>query len=442
MFSSSIRRARLCAAVMSALGAPLAIAADTVGVHHAEPSAPPFTLAQALARAEARHPLFASYRAQLQAADARAVQAGIRPAPVLNLTVENALGTGEVSGLSAAETTLGFSQLIERGGLRDRRLEAAAAGREQVATDADIARLDLRAEVARRFVHVLSDQAQLAITREATELARGTLAEVERRVAAARAPLAERSRARISLERAHLAQEHAEHELLSSRRHLAAATGALEADFGPAQGDLLSVAPVADFSVLLAQMQNTPDLLRFASEARLRESELRLAQARRTAGLTLGAGIRRLEATDDVGLMFSASMPLFGASRERGNVLESEARLAQVGPEREQAMLRAQARLYEIWQELNHARIEVEAQRERVVPAVEEALAQTRHAYERGRYSLLELRDAEAEWATQRRRLIEAAAEYHGYLIEIQRLTGAPAPGPTATPTVTESSQP
>jgi cobalt-zinc-cadmium efflux system outer membrane protein len=438
MFSSSIRCARLCAAVMSVFGTPLAIAADAVDAHHAEHSGPHFTLAEALARAEARHPLFASYRAQLEAADARAVQAGIRPAPVLGLTVENAFGTGEVSGYSTAETTLGFSQLIERGGLRDRRIEAAAAGREQVATDAQIAHLDLRAEVARRFVHVLSDQAQLAITREATELARSTLAEVERRVAAARAPLAERSRAQVSLERAYLAQEHAEHELLSSRRHLAAATGTLEADFGPGEGDLLHLPPVADFDALLAQMQATPDLLRFASETRLRESELRLAQARRTPGLTLGAGIRRLEATDDVGLMFSASMPLFGASRERGNVLESEARLAQVGPEREQAMLRAQARLYEIWQELNHARVEVEAQRERVVPAVEAALEQTRYAYERGRYSLLELRDAQAEWATQRRRLIEAAAEYHGHLIEIQRLTGAPAPGPI----VTESSQP
>lgn len=438
MFSSSIRRARLCVAVMSAIGAPVAAAADTASAHHVAHSGPHFTLTEALARAQARHPLFASYRAQLQAADARAVQAGTRPAPTLNLTVENAFGTGEVSGYSAAETTLDFSQLIERGGLRDRRIEAATAGREQLATDAEIARLDLRAEVARRFVHVLSDQAQLHITREATELATSTLAEVERRVAAARSPLAERSRAQVSLERARLDEEHAEHELLSSRRHLAGATGSMEVDFGQAEGDLLHLPPVADFEVLLRQLQTTPDALRFASDARLRESELRLAQARRTPGLTLGAGIRRLEATDDVGLMFSASMPLFGASRERGNVLESEARLAQVGPEREQAVLRAQAQLYEVWQELNHARVEVEAQRERVVPAVEQALEQTRYAYDRGRYSLLELRDAQAEWATQRRRLIQAAAEYHGHLIEIQRLTGAPAPGPAAT----KSSQP
>ncbi|WP_448505449.1 TolC family protein [Immundisolibacter sp.] len=396
MFLSSIRRARLCAAVVAALGAPFAAAAEAPGAHPVDHPGPHFTLAEALAWAQARHPLFASYRAQLQAADARAVQAGIRPAPTLNLTIENALGTGEVSGYSAAETTLGFSQLIERGGLRDRRIEAANAGRERLSTDAEIARLDLRAEVARRFVHVLSDQAQLGITREATGLARSTLAEVERRVAAARAPLAERSRAQISLERARLDEEHAEHELASSRRHLAGATGSMEVDFGQAEGDLLHLPPVADFEVLLRQLQTTPDALRFASEARLRESELRLAQARRTPGLTLGAGIRRQEATDDVGLMFSASMPLFGASRERGNVLESDAQLAQVGPERELALLRTQAQLNEIWQELNHARVEVEAQRERVVPAVEQALDQTRYAYERGRYSLLELRDAQA----------------------------------------------
>ena len=64
---------------------------------------------------------------------------------------------------------------------------------------------------------------------------------------------------------------------------------------------------------------------------------------------------------------------------------------------------------------------------------MEEALKQTQYAYRRGRYSLLELRDAQAEWAVQKARLIEAATEYHGHLIEIQRLTGAPAPGVSPT---------
>lgn len=416
--------ASLLASFSHAMAAPELAAADL----HADHAGPHFTLAEALARADAQHPALASHRAQLAAAHARRLQAGLRPTPELHVEVEDVFGSGAVSGIDSAQTTLGLSQLIERGGLRDRRVDAAEAAQTTVVTQGEILRLDLRAEVARRFIHVLSDQALLRMTTEATALARGTLNEVERRVRAARVPLAEASRAQVALARAELGQEHAEHELLSSRRHLAAAIGKVEADFGEAEGDLLQLPEVASFEVLLTQMQAAPDVLRFANEQRLRDAELRLAQARRSASLRVGAGVRRLEASDDVGLLFSASVPLFAASREAGNIQESEARLAQLGPEREQAWLKAQATLFEIYQELRHAGIEFKTQRERVVPAVDEALKQTRIAYERGRYSLLELRDAQNEWALQRRRLIEAAAEYHAHLIEIQRLTGAPAP--------------
>ena len=391
-------------------------------------SNPGLTLAEALRRTESRHPLFEGYRLRLAAADARTRQAGLRPAPELRLTVENALGTDRLQDFSAAETTLEFSQLIELGGLRDRRVAVAGAARAQLVGAEEIARLDQRAEVARRFVHLLSDQAQLAITREATRLTRDTLNEVERRMHSGRAPQAEFLRARISYERAMLEEEHAEHELLASRRHLAAATGVLEPDFATATGDLLRLPEVAAFDVLLRQLESSPEMQRFASEERLRASQLRLAQAARTPGIRLGAGIRHLNEIDDVGFLFSASVPLFSGSRQHGRIAEREAQLATVGPKREQALLLAQAQLYELWQELNHARTEVEVQRDRVVPAIRQALEQTRAAYRRGRYSLLELRDVQAEWARQRRRLYQAATEYHSHLIEIQRLTGRPAP--------------
>lgn len=413
---------------LAALSVPLSSAAAVAAAPDQGAQAR-LTLPEALQRTAAQHPVFAGYRARLSAADARSLQAAIRPAPELGLDVENVLGTGDRTGLSGAETTLSFSQLIERGGLRDRRIDAASAGRSLLSTRGQIARLDVRAEVARRFVHLLSDQAQLVVTREATVLAQDIFQEVQRRVDAARVPKAEGARATVTVARAEIEEEHAEHELLSSRRRLAAAMGSREANFGEAEGDLLNLPPVADFAVLLEQLQGSPDFLRFADESRLRESELRLAQARQSPGLTLGAGVRRMEASDDLGLVFSASLPLFGASQQRGNIAEAEARTALVGPLREQAMLNAQAQLYALWQELNHARYEVQVQQQRVVPAVKEALKQTQYAFERGRYSLLELRDAQAEWATQRRRLIKAAAEFHGYLIEIQRLTGAPAPG-------------
>lgn len=428
-FRPACRRRSPVLVLLTALLCPGSIAAAGTAPA-AEPATPPFTLGEALRRAEAQHPALAAWRARLRAAEGRAQQARLRPAPELHGELENVFGSGAHSGLERAETTIGFSQAIELGGLRERRIEAMDAERTTLDIDQRIAWLDLRAEVARRFVHVLSDQAQLDITRRATLHAGSTLDEVSRRVEAARSPLAERARAQVSLERARLDEEHAEHELLSSRRHLAAAIGSLDADFGRASGELLRLPDVDDFDTLLERVRDTPDLLRFASQIRLRESELRLAQARAAGTLRLGAGLRHLPEGDDTALVFSATLPLFGATRQRGQVIESQARLAQVGPDREQAFLRSQAQLYEIWQELHHARVEFEAQRDRVVPTMEEALRQTRYAYDRGRYSLLELRDAQTEWAVQQRRLIQSAASYHGYMVEIRRLTGV---DPTST---------
>lgn len=45
-------------------------------------------------------------------------------------------------------------------------------------------------------------------------------------------------------------------------------------------------------------------------------------------------------------------------------------------------------------------------------------------SYERGRYSYLELVDAQRELLDLRDALIEAATQYHQTLIEIERLTG------------------
>ncbi|MDB5968893.1 MAG: hypothetical protein JWQ90_1343 [Hydrocarboniphaga sp.] len=417
---SPLARAVLAAALLC----PGSLCASPDEPASAGAAPPPLTLEQALARTERQHPIFASQQAALRRAGARITQAGVGPAPELGLEVENVLGSGELHAARAAETTLSFSQLIERGGLRDRRVETAEAEYASHEVEAQAARMDVRAEVARRFVHVLSDQVQLGITREASVLAAATAADVERRVRAARSPLAERFRAEVTLERARLEEEHAEHELRSSRRHLAAATGAADANFGEAAGDLGSLPAVSDFDSLLARVRSTPEFLRFASLARVRDSELRLAQARAITGVTLGAGLRRQERTDDIGLVFSASIPLFAPSRERGRIAEAEAQRDQVAADEAVAYLKAQAQLFELYQELNHARVEFESQRDRIIPATERALEQTRYAYERGRYSLMELRDAQAEWAAQRRRMIEAAASYHVTLIEMQRLSG------------------
>ena len=103
-------------------------------------------------------------------------------------------------------------------------------------------RADLLAEVARRFVHVLSDQEQLKTTQRATSLAEETRTLVRARLDAGAASPVSVSRAEIALARAQIAQEHAEHELASARVALSVTWGDATPSFRATQGALFAFA--------------------------------------------------------------------------------------------------------------------------------------------------------------------------------------------------------
>ena len=162
-----------------------------------------------------------------------------------------------------------------------------------------------------------TDQEQLKLTQRATSIARRTISEVRRRVEAAKSPAVEQNRAQIALIRAEVEQEHAAHELLSSRRKLAAMWGEREPSFGSVDADLFRLPEIREFVASAQTIGGNPDQLRFISEARLRDAELRLAESRARAHLTLSVGIRRLQDTDDTAFVAGVSVPLFAARQAR-----------------------------------------------------------------------------------------------------------------------------
>lgn len=403
----------------------LAAAALLAPAQAAEPSAP-LTLRDAVRASLAANPNLAGFAFELRAQDARTDAAGLRPAPTVSATVENVLGNGEHGGLNTAETTFALSQVVELGGKRQARIGAAQSGRELIAVTEQAAQLDVLAEVTRRFIHVAGDQEQLALTRNATALARETVQAVSARVNAAKAPDAELRRARITLARAEVEQEHAEHELGTSRRKLAAMWGDGEARFGAVTADLYTLPRPAPFESLLARLDANPDFVRFASEARLRDAEIRLAEAKRRADVTFSGGVRHLEETGDQALVFGLSLPLGAGRVAAPAIAEATALRGLTAARRDAAAVRAKAQLYALHQELRHAITETELLRGTVLPQMAGALDETRYAYERGRYGYLEWVEAQREFIAIRRSLIEAAVNAQVFQAEIERLTGEP----------------
>lgn len=419
MSLNTARRHMACALLLAPLHA-------LAGVALPEP-AERLTLQTAVLRTLQSNPELRVFGHELRAQDGLVRQAGAAPNPELVVDVEDVLGTGARDGLSAAQTTISLRQVFERGALA-RRVAVADAGRDALNAELAEKRLDAASEAARRYFQVLSDQARLELADEAGTLVARTVDTARQRVQAARVPEAELGRAEAALARARLDREGIQHELLTRRRQLAALWGEAEPRFGAVEGELRALPALAAYENLLARLQSNPGLLRFASEARLREAELRLAEQRRRPAWTLNTGLRRFEDGDDFAGVIGLSIPLPLRDRGEGSIAAAQARLDQIDAHRYATELRLRTQLFELFQELQHAHHAADTLDREVLPRVQSALTQTEYAYARGRYGYLELVAAQRELLDVKRARIQAAVDAHGYATEIDRLTGAALP--------------
>lgn len=423
MFFSLARKCIACIGILSA-GLSLAIATEHDPARF-EPAGE-LTLKQAVEIALARNPDLIAAHYELKAADARITQSGLRPNPELSADLENFAGSGATRGTDALETTLSLSQVIELGGKRAYRTNVATLDREVIGIEQQANQLDVLTEVTRRFIDLVVAQSRLALAHSTRELEQRTLDAIVVRVQAARSPEAERSRARIALIRAQIEEQQAQSAIRGARASLAALWGNPEPVFKEASADLFTLEPVQPFESLVAQLAGNPDFVRFASEARLRDAELRLAQAQARPNLTFGVGVRRLESGNDHAVVAAFSMPLPVFDRNQGAIREAQARRAQTDALREATFVRARGAVSALYQELLALRIRVETLRNEALPQAQQALEQSQYGYERGRFSYLELATAQQELLGLRTAALDAAADYHRILAEIERLTGQP----------------
>ena len=390
-------------------------------------------LNEAVARTLARNPELLAFGYQLKAQDGRVLQAGLAPNPELSLTVENALGSGEFTGMDGAETTLSIAWILERG-VRQRRLETARAGISLLDVEADILRLDAAAETARWFLSCLSSQAQMVNAGEAVQLAQETVRAVNKRVQAGKSPQAELARAQAELARMKLNQEDFEHELLSASRRLAAQWGETRPGFNHVSGEILTLPTPDSFETLKTRITENPDLARFLSKQRVDEAEIRLARAQNKPDWRVSVGVRRLEITGDNALVANITLPLTLRNRNQGRIAEAQANLAQTDADATAARIRNETLLFVIYQELQHSLHRAKTYRDEVIPRLEQALTDTRNAYELGRYSYFEWRTVQEDLLEARHALVEASVDAHKDTIEIERLTGVRIVQPTTSP--------
>jgi cobalt-zinc-cadmium efflux system outer membrane protein len=385
--------------------------------------AAPLSFAEAARRTLASHPEFQRYALALRAVQTRTSAAALRPPLEITAEAEN-IGASSSGADDATELTISLTSLIERGGKRGARVAAAEREAELVSLEQRIAMLDLLAETGRRFVTVAATQETLIRAQNRATQVRATLERITPRVAAARSPPTEKLSAEIDLAGAELAVANAARQLESARFALAS-LWAKPAENPSVNADLYVLPEPRTFDALVQDLDQLPDLARFAAEARLREAQLRLARAQMSGDWRVSAGVRRLEEFNDEALVVGFSMP-FGSGR-RGSSTLREAELAS-----EQVPLSAQAKRLDLlpllqkqWQRLRTARDSVRVIAQEQLPRAREVLELTVRGYEIGRFGYRELAIVQEQLAALEAQRLDAAVEYHSTRIEIERLTGA-----------------
>lgn len=412
----------MCASVAACFGVftTHALAADDYEPRGA------ITLAQALDAALTVNPELAAGRYELSAAQARIVRAGTRPNPELSLELENFAGEAAARQADALESTLSISQVVELGGKRDLRRALAEADRDVTALELRARQLDLLADVARRFIDVVASQERLRYAEASLVLAQKTLDAIAARVKAARSPVAEASRARIAVTRAQIERQQARLRLETARGALALTWGQPIPKFTSAKAELFDFPQLAPFAQLALKIEKTPDILRFASEMRMRDAELSLARAQRRPNVAFSVGLRNFQATGDNAVVAGFSLPLAIHDRNQGNIAEVRSRRAQLDAQREAGKTRILGALYALYREAEAARERASALREHALPQARDALTQTEYGYQRGRFSYLELLTAQQELLELNAAAVDAAADHHRLIAEIERLTSEP----------------
>ena len=263
--------------------AALAALAIAPCVHAQAPSpiVPPdvLTLDDAVARVARTHPDLRLIDARRGGLQADFDAASLRPALRAGLDIENALGSGDARAFRQTETTLTLAGVLERGGKLDARRTLAQARIDALALQRETQRLDLLADVARRYLAVAAARARKTIAEQDIAQRRRTVAGARQRLQAGASPESVVLTAEAALARAELSRARAEQQEVAARQHLAALWGERAPRFDIAPADPLALPDIPDSAELAALLDGTPELAQFADERRVREARVSCCRA-------------------------------------------------------------------------------------------------------------------------------------------------------------------
>lgn len=394
----------------------------SMGFSHAQT----LTLKAALQRALAASPRLTAAERDIGIAQGQRIQSGALINPEISYEQDNSLGSGIYRGTRSAETTLQISQLFELFGKRDARIAAGQAGLDTATIERSAVRLEVLSETAIAFLNVVGVQRRIQILDEQVAAIDRITPLLQRRVEAGASSVAETGRAEVASALVKADRERVKASLATARRELAVLMGDSVPKFGVASGRLDVTGRPPSFQAVIAAIDANPQLVRWTAVYARRNAELLMARLRPYPDVRVSAGWRHFNDTGDDAMRLSVSVPIPVFDQNQGNILSAQQSLAKTRAEREanrNTLIVVAGRAYD---SLQGALRELAILRETALPKSRQASDAISEGYAQGRFSLLELLDAQASTVQARLREQEALHNFHVAVATIEGLIGNP----------------
>ncbi|MEW6025892.1 MAG: TolC family protein [Planctomycetota bacterium] len=385
------------------------------------------TLTEAVNLAVQYNPELKSAEKEIDAASARIIQAKLLPNPSIFAETEDGRSKSWGFG-NEYKSVFGLSQPIPLGGKINARTVVAEKEKQITLSTYELNLRQIIARTKKAFVDILAAQELVNIAADNLEIARKLFDSAKARLEAGAAPETEQIKAQIELSQAEVSLRNAQTEFTQAQKRLNTLLGNVDINIKNYDGALREIIPdLQDKQIEEMVLASYPELLSAVKAKELAQAQLELAQAERYPDIDIGVGTGKIRGTEETNIIewgVNIPFPLF--DRNQGRIREAEALIIKAQKDHEAALNQVCLETRQTLLALGNTANYVRTYKEKVVPQAERSLSLISEGYRQGKFTYIELLDAQRTLAETRENYLKLLAELNNLVIEIEQLTGKP----------------
>ncbi len=351
------------------------------------------SLEQATALALQANPTIAVAMRGREVESALTLQASARPNPTLSGQIEDLRSQNRIA-------TIAISQQLETAGKRDKRMAAADVALSMADADIRITQAEISAKTYASFYQVLAAQQAQTLVTELLQIATTSKETTTKRVLAGKVSPVEETKAKVAEAGLKIELASANQQLASAKQRLASLwSNSLQANNHEgytAVGDLDKLNSIATLEELMIQVADSPRLKKATLAITQKQALRAIEQSKQTPDVTVSLGAQRNEELGGITqaiIGLSIPIPLF--DKNQGNVQSAKAREYQAIDEKSAIENQLKTDIADAY---NRRQLQAEASnmyKNDILPGAQSAYDAARKGFEFGKFSFLEVLDAQ-----------------------------------------------